>query len=140
MAVNVGQGTILQATITSSLTPIFQLLEGDGPEVSVPKKDKTNLGDVLRRYRAQLPDLGEANFTVQYDPADGTHHFLVTQILIWPQPIIAWKLIFNTASGTAGATFQAFLNKFSPKGYNQEDNLEADIGLTLDGVAFSWTF
>ncbi len=139
MAVNVGQGAILQATISSTLTPIFQLLEGEGPEFTVPSKDKTNLADVARRYRAGLPDGGKLTWTVQYDPADATHQWVLAQIIIWPQQLVAWKLIVNTATGTAGWNFNAFLTKFAVKGMNQEDNLEADMELQVDGLPVTHT-
>ncbi len=134
MAVNVGQGTILKTTISSALTAIFQLLEADGPEVTVDSKEKTNLADVTKRYRAMLPDGGKPSFKVQYDPNDPTHAFMYAQVVTWPQPIIAWSMIFNTQSGTAGFTFNAFISKFKTIGMNQEDNLEAELELQIDGV------
>jgi hypothetical protein len=134
MAVNVGQGTILQATISSTLTAIAQVLEISGPEITVGAKDKTNLADVAKRYRAQLPDGGKVTFSIQYDPVSTTHAALYTMVTTWPQQLVAWKMIFNTVSGTDTALFNAFVTKLSPKGMNQEDNLEADVELQLDGL------
>ena len=51
---------------------------------------------------------------------------------------MACKLVFPTATGTHNAAFSALLTKFAPKGMNEEDNLEADIELTLTG-AITWT-
>ena|SRR5271166_4595728 len=138
MAVNVGQGTILKMTISSTLTAIAQVLEISGPDVSVGAKDKTNLSDVVKRYRAQLPDMGKVTFSVQYDPADSTHQALTTAVNTWPQAPVIWNQIFNTISGNDKAVYSAFLTKFSPKGMNQEDNLEADIELQIDGLV-TWS-
>ncbi len=132
MAVNVGQGTILKMTISSTLTAIFQCKEIDGPDVTVPDIDKTNLADVFRRKRAGLPDPGKMTFTIQFDPADATHVALLAAVLPWPQASVAWTLTFNTQSGTAHAAFNAFISKWHMQGMNQEDNLEAELELTLD--------
>jgi hypothetical protein len=137
MAVNFGQGTVLKATISSVLTAIAQVLEITGPEVNVGSKDKTNLGDVSKRKRPQLPDSGPVSFSIQYDPADATHTFLTTQVNTWPQPLEVWEVDFNTGSPHK-ASFLAFLSKFGPKGMNEEDNLEADCELVIDGLV-TWT-
>jgi hypothetical protein len=134
MAVNIGQGTILKATISSTLTAIFQLLEVEGPEVTVGGKDKTALADVAVRMRAQLPAGGKPTFKVQFEPTDATQEWCYAQVVSFPQPAVAWRLICNTASGTAGFSFNAFISKFGLIGMNQEDNLEAELELTIDGV------
>jgi len=137
MAINVGQGTVFKMTISSTLTAIAQVLDIDGPEVSVGVKDKTNLGDTSKRKRAQLPDSGSVSLSIQYDPADTTHTFLTTTVNTWPQVNNACEIDFNT-SGSHKASFNAFIKKFKPKGMNEEDNLEADIELEIDGLV-TWT-
>jgi hypothetical protein len=131
MAINVGQGTVLSTTIGSTLTAITQVVEVDGPEVTVGSKETTNLASTFKSFRAQLPDGGSVSATIQYDPASTTHTALTTAINIWPQQPVAWKVLFNTAAGTDSATFNAFLTKFKPKGMNEDDNLEADIEIKL---------
>jgi len=134
MAVNVGQGTILKATISSTLTAIYQLLEVDGPGIEIGTKETTNLGSTTKTYRAQLPDSGELSFTVQYDPADTTStSFLQTAIMTWPQAAVVWTLNFNTLASHLW-TFSAILTGFKPKGMNEDDNLEADLKLKLTGA------
>lgn len=134
MAINVGQGTILKMTISSVLTAIAQVVENEGPGISVPKVKKTNLADVAARFRAGLPEGEALSFTIQYDPVDTTHAALVTAISSWPQVPLVWNVIFNTVAGTDKAVLTAFLTKFMPKGMNQDDNLEADIELQPDGL------
>lgn len=134
MAINIGQGTIIKATISSTLTVIAQAVEADGPGITVPKIDKTALADVARRYRGGLPDADPLTFTVQYDPTNTTHEALVTMISTFPQTAVAWNVLFNTVGGTDTAVFTGFLTKFHPKGMNQEDNLEADIEVQPDGI------
>jgi len=134
MAVYAGQGTVLKATIASTLTAIAQVLEMEGPGIQVGTKETTNLASSIKTYRGQLPDPGTLTATIQYDPADTTHQFLASQVLLWPQPAIAWAMVFPVAAGTHEATFNAVLTKFAPKGFNEEDNIEADIELQLTGA------
>ncbi len=134
MAIVPGQGTILKTVVnTNANTAIFQLVEMDGPTAETGSKEITNLGDVVKKYRAQLPDAGEITGTIQYDPADATHHELTLMINAWPQAARAWVEVLPTANNSA-LTFSAFLTKFSPKGMNEDDNLEADISLKLTGL------
>jgi hypothetical protein len=133
MAVNVGQGTVLSATISSILTAVAQVLEISGPDLGVGSKETTNLASTIKTYRAQLPDPGTLSFTIQYDPADATHQFLMTTWATWPQVPVVWKVLFNTTA-THSWSFSAILTKFSPKGMNEEDNLEADMELKLTGA------
>ncbi len=139
MAVNVGQGAILKATISASLTAIFQCKNITGPEVTVGAGDKTNLADVIHRFRAQLPSPGKVTFAIQYDPADSTHQWIYNQVFIWPQQNVAWSLILNTLTGTAGFTFSAFITDFAMEEMNQDDDLMANVELQIDGVITSHT-
>jgi len=138
MAINVGQGTVLKATISASLTAIAQVLEVEGPEATQGTKETTNLGSTVKTFRAQLPDMGTVSASIQYDPADTTHQFLTTAINTWPQPAVVWNVLFNTVGGTDKAAFSALLTKFAPKGMNSEDNLEADIEIKITGIV-TWT-
>lgn len=135
MAVSPGQGATLKMTISSTLTALAQVVEIDGPGMEVGTKEITNLGDTVKKYRAQLPDGGEINATIEYDYADATHAFLATTVGTWPQAAVACEVNF-TASHKAA--FSAVLTKFAPKGMNTEDNLEADITLKVTG-AVVWT-
>lgn len=134
MAINVGQGTILK----NGSTTIAQVVEVDGPEVTVGTKETTNLSSTSKTYRAQLPDSGTVSATIQYDPADTTHVALTTLINTWPQAAAAYSVTFNTAATTDKATFSAILTKFKPKGMNEDDNLEADIEFKITGLVI-WT-
>lgn len=133
MAINPGQGTILQATVSSTLTAIAQVLEIDGPEATVEPKSTTNLASTAKTYRALLPDGGTISARVQYDPADSTHAFLASKINEYPQTAVAWAMIFN-AQNAPTATFTAILTKFKPVGMNEDDNLEAEIELKITGL------
>jgi hypothetical protein len=134
-AVYAGQGTVLKATISSSLTAIAQVVELDGPACTTGVKETINLGSTSITKRAQLPDGGTISGTLQYDPTDTTQVFLTGLITTWPQSVSAWEMIWPAAiSGTHMVSFSGILTKFQPKGMNQEDNLEADFEITISGV------
>ncbi len=134
MAVNVGQGTILKMTISASLTAIAQVTEIEGPEVTVPAIDKTNLSDVYKRWRPGLPEPGKVSFKIQFDPADTTHQALSTAANTFPQPIVAWTITYNTQSGTAHDSFTGFVSSYKKTGMNQEDNLTGELEIQMDSL------
>jgi hypothetical protein len=134
VAINIGQGTILK----NASAAIAQVLEVDGPDVTVPAVDSSNLSSVVRAYRPGLPDSGKLTFTIQYDPAGATHTALTTAISAFPQALVVWTLLFNTVGGADSAAFSGFLTKFHPKGMNQDDNLEADVEIQASG-AVTWS-
>lgn len=125
----VGQGT----TLTIATVVQVQVTEISGPEIAVGAKDKTNLSDVAIRMRPQLPSGGTVTFTIQYDPTSTVHQALTTLAVTWPQALSTCIITFPT-TGSHTWTFSAFVTKFAPKGMNDEDNLEADLEMTIDGV------
>lgn len=133
MAIFPGQGTILKTTIANNATAIVQVVEIDGPTAEVGTIETTNLADVVKKYRAQLPDPGEITATIQYDPNTNTHQTLTTMWGTWPQQLVTWNVVWPTTNNS-NAAFSAVLTKFSPKGMNEDDNLEADISLKLSGL------
>ena len=139
MPVNVGQGTaILSATVATVLTPIAQVTEITGPEVTVGTTETTNLASLFKEWRAQLPDGGTVGFTIQYDPAGATHTQIASWVNLWPQQLVPWEITFPTIGGTNKAAFSAFVTKFAVKGMNEDDNLEADCELKISGPV-TWT-
>jgi hypothetical protein len=129
MAIHAGQGTILQFGASA----VAQVLEVDGPEASVETTSTVNLASTAKTKRPLLPDGGTLSATIQYDPADATHAALTTAINTYPQVASACSVIFSAASSPA-ASFSAYLTKFKPTGMNEEDNLQAEIELTITGL------
>jgi len=133
MAIYPGQGTILQGTIANNSTAMFQIVELDGPTAEIGTKEITNLGDVVKKYRAQLPDMGEVTGTGQLDPANNTHQNLFTLINTWPQAASTWKVIWPTVNNST-VSFSGIFTKLSPKGMNEDDNLEFDFSIKITGL------
>jgi hypothetical protein len=137
-AVYYGQGAVLKMTIASVLTAIAQVVELEGPAITVGIKETTNLGSTSIRKRGQLPNSGTISGTLQFDPTDTTQTFLTTLINTWPQPPTVSEIDFPMVTGTHKAAFSAILTKFSLKGMNEEDNLEADFEMEIDGLV-TWS-
>ncbi len=55
MAINAGQGTIIEMTISSTLTAIAQVVEASGGGISVPKVKNTNLGSTSQVFAPACP-------------------------------------------------------------------------------------
>lgn len=132
MAVLVGLGTSLKFTISSTLTVIAQVVSIDGPSIEAATTETTNLADVVRKFRTQLPDPGEITFTIEYDPADTGHTALFSAVMTWPQSAVACELDFS-GTGTHKWTFSGFVTHFGLKGMNVDDNLEADVTIKVSG-------
>lgn len=107
MAINAGQGTIIEMTISSTLTAIAQVVEASGGGISVPKVKNTNLGSTSQVFRAGLPEGEEFSFTIQYDPTNTTHAALVTAAMLGLKCL---------SSGTSSTTRPpGRTKKFSPR-------------------------
>ncbi|CEF48253.1 unnamed protein product [uncultured bacterium] len=132
MAVLVGLGTSLKFTISSTLTAVAQVMSIDGPNVEAATTETTNLSDVVRKFRAQLPDPGEITFTIEYDPADTGHTALFTAVMSFPQTAVACELDF-AGTGTHKWAFNGLVTRFGLKGMNVDDNLEADVTIKVTG-------
>jgi hypothetical protein len=133
-AVHYGQGAVLSMTISTVMTAIAQVVELEGPGLSVGIKPTVNLGSVSITKRGQLPDGGSISGTLQFDPTDTTQTFMTTLIQTWPQPATASQITFPMVTGTHLVAFSAILTKFQLKGMNQEDNLEADFEMEITGL------
>jgi len=131
-AINPGQGTVLKATIASTLTQVAQMVTLSGPNCEVESIDKTLLTDTKKRYRPGLPDGGEVSGTAFYDPNDPTHLFMFG--LLAAPAIIAWELVYHDAEGTK-EDFSGFLTKFERNGMEVNSNLGVDFTIKLDGLS-----
>lgn len=131
MAITPGQGTLLKATISASLTAIAQVTEIKGPGMERDSIETTNLTSTAKRFRAGLLDGGEITYTIQYDPADSTHAAIWTAL--GSGATEAWTLTLADAGGAVFA-FNAFITKFEPDGMQTDENVTAELTLKLDGI------
>jgi hypothetical protein len=130
--VNPALGTILKATIGSSLTALAQVLSIDGPSMEQGTRETTHLGTVSwKTFAGTISDGGEISATILFDPADSTHAAMITAITT--TVAFVWNLIFaDTGAGTF--SFSGILTKFATTGMEVEANLEAQITIKITGA------
>lgn len=131
MAVIDGNGTILKATISSTLTPVAQNVTLDGPSAEVVSIATSHLTTgQTDTFRPGTTDPGEISGTCWRDPADTTHVWIEGQL--WAPTTVVWNLVFNT-SPTKTASFSGFVTKFANTGIERNKNLEAAFSIKLTG-------
>lgn len=75
-----GFGTILQVSIASVFTNVWEILSITPPEYTMDPIDITHMEspDNMREFMGSLGESGELAFKVQYKPTDATHKFLLS--------------------------------------------------------------
>lgn len=130
-AVNPGNGTLLQCTISAVLTTVAQRVKLDGPELTVGTAETTNLDSTVKTYRPTIPDSGKISGTLQYDPQDATHLFLFG---LYSSPATnAMAMVFSDVGPTT-FSFTGILTKLKPTGMEVESNLEAEFEIQITGA------
>lgn len=133
MSINSGLGTLLKHGNgdgpPETFTTIAQRVSIDGPEMSVGTADTTHLDSTAKTHRITIPDNGELELTIYYDPKDTTHQFC-TGLMITPTQK-NWQLVFSEGSIYQ---FNGTLTKWKPTGMEVESNLEAEATIKVNGV------
>lgn len=136
MAVLVTEGTILQMSISSVLTDIAQVLSIDPPEGKVNAVKKTSLVDTVQRFRAgKMPEGGELKFTIEFDPNNTGHKQLAGRIISPSSTNDDFKIKFVDGMAVpANLTFSGFVTGFKINTIEEENNLEAEVTVQVDGA------
>ena len=126
-----GLGTLLKATISSTLTTIGMRVSIGGPDMSVNVKDVSHLDSTHVEKLPTIPDSGTLSLSMFYDPTDSTDTFLFG--LSQTPAVTVFALII--ASGTpATFTFSGILTKFSPNGMEVDGYIGADVTIDITGA------
>jgi hypothetical protein len=128
-----GEGTILSVEIATTMTPVAQVTEIDGPEVMVEAIDSTAMTTGLIISRPSLfPEPDKLTLKIWFDPSDTATHKLFITDATAPGAIESYELKFNDTNTTpAKCTFHGFLTSFKLNGMKVKSNLGADIELKL---------
>jgi hypothetical protein len=128
-AIMPGEGTVLSVMIASTVTPIAQVYEIDGPEVLVEAIDTTDLTHGLIISRPSLfPEPDTVSLKVWFDPNDASTQKMFVTDVTTPGAIQAYTLQFNDKGTThAKATFSGFTTSFKLNGAKVKSNIGADI-------------
>lgn len=131
-----GEGTILSVMVATTMTPVAEVTEIDGPEILVEAVDSTAMGTGLIITRPSLfPEPDKLTAKIWFNPSDvATHKLFVTDITT-PGTIESWEIQFNDSNTThAKAAFHGFLTSFKMNGAKVKSNIGADIEIKLTDI------
>jgi len=130
-------GTVLQATISSTLTTITQRVSIDPANTTIDMKEVTDLDSLLVDKRPTLPDAGELGLQVWLDPHDPTHQYLETSCNTMAGPTV-YVLSFPTTPKARLGTFSGYVSSYKAGGVDPKGYLIADVKITLTTLVV-WT-
>lgn len=136
-SVQPGEGTVLQVTIATVLTPVAQCYEIDGPEQLVEAIDKTALNSGLIITRpSKFPEPGKLSIKIWYDPNDNVAQGLFVADITAPGTVEAFVIVVNDQHVTHSTIgFSGFLTSFKPTGMKpKSSNLSAEIEIQLTTI------
>lgn len=131
-----GEHTNLQFKVATVYTTIGQLLTVKPPGGTVEAVGTTGLASVAKTFRPGLiPEVGEVEFTIQYDPNNTLHISLASRV---QTPVLDnWKVVYVDGMATPACdTFDGFVTKFDVQEVEGETakNLEATLTVQVTGV------
>lgn len=101
----------------------------------VPSVPTTKLTATAKTFRpGKIPDFGEVELTINYDPNDSTHQSLVALLAT---PETKWfQITYNDGSATTSAdeVFEGFITSFSPESQEDETNVVRTITIKVTGA------
>ena len=114
-AVQPGEGTVLQVSISSTMTTVAQVYEIDGPEQLVETIDVTALSTGLILTRpSKFPEPGKVSIKVYYDPHDNNTQGLIVSDVQTPGLSRSWQIQVNDQHTThATVAFTGFVTSFN---------------------------
>ena len=131
MAYTPGKGSLLQLSISASFTTVAQITKFTPPASEMGTVETTIITDAAKTFMATILDSGEANFTIEWDPANATHAELWR--IHQSGELASWKIIFNDA-GACVATFSAILTKFPIDEVDVESVVQIPVTLRVSGT------
>jgi len=131
MAYTPGKGTRLKLSISSVFTDIANVVSLTPPSMEMGSTETTHLLSAWREFIANIPDGGEVQFTIEYDPTGSTHQQLFTSFSAGTTE--SWKVVFNDA-GNAEVAFEGFVTGFSWDEVAVDGVVTASITIKLTGA------
>jgi len=126
------KGTIIQQTISTTLTAVAQIVDFSHSGAEVETWDSTTLdGGVGKTYeQTGFSEPGTFDFSLFFDPALAGHQAITDDITTPVDRVYAIKF---ADAATTTATFNAAGITFGFSGA-MNDGLKADVSLKLDGL------
>ena len=129
-----GKGTTLSIYISSasSYQPIASRVKITGPKPKLGIRKVTTLDSTYEDKRPSIPDLGQVNFSLFYDPNDATHILVRDKLYTPPSTPNMFKLALVDGMTTpANEVFEGFITEWERNGMEVEGTLGADVVIEL---------
>jgi len=131
MAYTPGKGTHLQLSIASVFTDIAQVTKLTPPSMEMGTTETTHLLSAWKEFIGNMPDGGEVQFTIEFDPAGTTHQSLFSKFAAGG--LESWKVIFADI-GTAEFDFVGIISKFAIDEVNFDGVVTASLTIKISGA------
>lgn len=142
-----GAGTKLKMNTTL----IAQRTSISGPGFEVSEREATGLDDAIQIKRPGLPNLGELNLELHWDPAHPTHDLLYDRVTVpkYGDPADDDAFILELNDGDPGdaeadpvvpavtptsIAFKGWVKSFSPGGMEPEGTLTGSVVIVLTSI------
>lgn len=133
-----GEGVKLQISIASTFTDIANIVEIDGPELTVNAVKRTSMTDAYHKTRPSTkPELGKVTLKIQLTPNDTTTHSLLLGRAATPGTVDDWKIVFPDGQVVpAHVTFSGFVSKVKSTGMKaeSEEQVTGEFEIQLTSV------
>jgi len=115
---NLAKGTLLQLSISSSLTTLFEVKDIDGPGYTRAVVDSTHQESTLGKESVPgLLEPGEVTFDVNWHQDNATHQALVQDLNV-SEEIQDWRIIWpldrTSSPATQNQDFKGYVTSFDP--------------------------
>lgn len=136
MSVRTGEGTTLSYSPDdgTTWTVLAQVLSIQPPGFSRPSVSTKHLrSDYATKRPGKIPDFGQVQARIQYDPSDATHRTLYG--MAKDLTAYQWKVEYYDESGVQDGsdTFPGFVSELGPDQAEDEGNHETDVTIEVSG-------
>lgn len=118
---------------TTAYTAVYEVIDLAPGDLTRERIDVTSLGSTndQRSYIGGFIELGEATFTVNYDPANATHSGSTLGLagLMVSGSTVYWKIVPGGSTGDP-ITFQGYIASFTPN-FSVGEQATADVSVQL---------
>jgi len=128
-------GTVLQLRTSTSgvYTAVAEVIDLTAPDLTRDRIDVTHLGTTsqTRAFLGGFIELGEATFTINYNPANVTHNGASNGLagLFTAGTTQVWRILANGNTSEAEG-FSGYVSSFTPR-FSPDDQMLADCAIQV---------
>ena len=128
-----GHGTTIGITIGSTVTALGQVTDITPPKMARAEIETTHLLSAWKEKIAAIPDGGDFEFTVEWEPKDTTHGHLWTSFQAGTAE--TWTITLSDLGSTATTiSFSGFIKEFPWDAINNEAVVTIKFTVSITGA------